>query len=214
MFLDKSQSMRQASNNTDVLKHLETKIRESERSISYLEGVLRELEQKRAGEPAGVGGGDPGRFSGPPSAGYPSPRSGGQHSPTTPLNPSVGRGSNEMGPGGHQGPKQYSNLDLIRAETPYTPAKISRMLHQLEFKLQVEKQYKAGIDKMARLYQADGDKKSRADAEAKRVESDRKIALLQGALKRYKHLHVLDVVDDEDEEGMLCSYISLSKTSS
>ncbi len=75
------------------------------------------------------------------------------------------------------------------------------MLHQLEFKLQIEMQYKKGIDKMAKLYQADGDKKSKADAEAKRVESDRKIQLLQTALKRYKNLHVIDTVADEDENG-------------
>lgn len=75
------------------------------------------------------------------------------------------------------------------------------MLHQLEFKHQVELQYKKGIDKMAKLYQADGDKKSKADAEAKRFESDKKIQLLESALKRYKNLHILDDVEDE-ENGM------------
>lgn len=92
------------------------------------------------------------------------------------------------------------------------------MLHQLEFKLQIEMQYKKGIDKMAKLYQADGDKKSKADAEAKRVESDRKIQLLQTALKRYKNLHVIDAVADEDENGnvylasLAPSFISASDT--
>lgn len=98
-------------------------------------------------------------------------------------------------------PKPYSNLDLIKADTPHTTAKIARMLHQLEFKLQVEMQYKKGIDKMAKLYQADGDKKSRADAESKKIESERKIQLLQTALKRYKNLHILDDAD-EDETSM------------
>ena len=98
-------------------------------------------------------------------------------------------------------PKTYSNLDLIKADTPHSTAKIARMLHQLEFKLQVEAQYKKGIDKMARLYQADGDKKSRADAESKKIESERKIQLLQTALKRYKTLHILDDAD-EDDVGM------------
>lgn len=98
-------------------------------------------------------------------------------------------------------PKTYSNLDLIKADTPHTTAKISRMLHQLEFKLQVEAQYKKGIDKMAKLYQADGDKKSRADAEGKKIESERKIQLLQSALKRYKNLHILDAAE-EDDVGM------------
>lgn len=53
------------------------------------------------------------------------------------------------------------DADLIKADTPLTSAKISRMLHQLEFKLHVEKQYKEGIDKMAKLYLVDGDKKAR-----------------------------------------------------
>ena len=98
--------------------------------------------------------------------------------------------------------RQYTNLDLIKADTPFTPRKISRMLHQLEFKHQVEKQYKMGIDKMAKLYQADGDKKSKADAEAKKVESEKKIQLLESALKRYKNLNIIeDAGADDDEAG-------------
>jgi classical protein kinase C len=97
--------------------------------------------------------------------------------------------------------KNMTKLDLIKADTPHSPLKISRMLHQLEFKLQVELQYKKGIEKMVKLYKADGDKKSRADAEGKRVESEKKIQLLQTALKRYKTLHVLDAADEEEEIG-------------
>lgn len=91
-------------------------------------------------------------------------------------------------------------LDLIKYETPLTTARISRMLHQLEFKLQIERQYKQGIDKMAALYQAEGDRKSRNDAESKRVESQSKIMLLQQALKRYKQLHVMDDGEDDQRE--------------
>ncbi|PWN50305.1 hypothetical protein IE53DRAFT_387399 [Violaceomyces palustris] len=96
--------------------------------------------------------------------------------------------------------RQYTNLDLIKYDTPHTTAKISRMLHQLEFKLQIEKQYKMGIDKMAKLYQAEGDRKSKNDAESKRVESASKIVLLQQALKRYKQLHVME---DSGEDEMV-----------
>lgn len=103
-------------------------------------------------------------------------------------------------------PKTYTNLDLIKADTPHTTAKISRMLHQLEFKLQVEMQYKKGIDKMAKLYQQEGDKRSKADAESKRIESERKIQLLQTALKRYKTLHIMDNEEDEDDSGMWHGY--------
>jgi len=71
------------------------------------------------------------------------------------------------------------------------------MLSQLEFKLSVEKQYKEGIEKMVRLYQIEGDRKSKADADARRIESNQKIQLLKQALKRYEDLHV----DIEGAEG-------------
>ena len=74
------------------------------------------------------------------------------------------------------------------------------MLSQLEFKLSVEKQYKDGIEKMVRLYQMEGDRKSKADAEAKRIESNQKIQLLKHSLKRYEDLHV-DIEGDADGDG-------------
>jgi hypothetical protein len=64
------------------------------------------------------------------------------------------------------------------------------LLSQLEFKLSVERQYKDGIEKMVRLYEMEGDRKSRADAEGRRIESNQKIQLLKQALKRYENLHV------------------------
>jgi hypothetical protein len=70
------------------------------------------------------------------------------------------------------------------------------MLSQLEFKLSVEKQYKDGVEKMVRLYQDEGDRRSRADAEGRRVESNQKIQLLRQALKRYEDLHVEDSSSD------------------
>lgn len=75
------------------------------------------------------------------------------------------------------------------------------MLSQLEFKLSVEKQYKDGIEKMVKLYQMAGDRKSRADAEGKRVESNQKIQLLKLALRRYEDLHVVDEPDSPDDDS-------------
>ncbi|KAG5219467.1 Serine/threonine kinase [Salix suchowensis] len=171
--LQASKSLAQATTNQDVLRRNEAKIRETERTLSYFEETLRELQARK------LQGGDPSRSSYPGS-------------------PQESRNSyGESRPK----PRTYTNLDLIKADTPLTPAKISKMLHQMEFKLQVEMQYKQGIDKMAKLYQADGDKKSRADAESKRVESEKKIQLLQSALKRYKNLHVLDDVAEDEDPG-------------
>jgi classical protein kinase C len=72
------------------------------------------------------------------------------------------------------------------------------MLNQLEFKLQVERQYQKGFDLMQRAYTADGDKKSRQDAINQKAESDKTIQLLSSALKRYKNLHIIEVADEEE----------------
>ena len=75
------------------------------------------------------------------------------------------------------------------------------MLSQLEFKLSVERQYKEGIEKMAKLYQIEGDRRSRQDAESKRIESNQKIQLLGRSLKRYEDLHVDMDFGDEGNDG-------------
>ncbi|KZV68810.1 hypothetical protein PENSPDRAFT_505499 [Peniophora sp. CONT] len=172
--LEASRMLQRATNNADVLRKNDAKIREAEKSLQYFEDTLRELQQRKA---AGTGTPPPT----PPAA------ADARHSPESPHAP--------LPPG-----RTYGKLDLIKADTPHTPAKIARMLHQLEFKLQVEMQYRRGIDKMAKLYQADGDKKSRADAESKRVESEKKIQILNTALKRYKNLHVIEAEADDDDQ--------------
>jgi hypothetical protein len=86
--------------------------------------------------------------------------------------------------------KTNMNLDLIKYDTPYLGPRIQLMLSQLEFKLNVEQQYLKGIEKMVQLYQMEGDKKSRADAAGRRVESTQKIQLLKQALRRYEDLHI------------------------
>lgn len=217
-FLEASKLIRQATSNPDVLRKNDAKIREAERSLSYFEDTLRELHSRKLMQqrddhsrssstsstqpglpqsPRMARPGEVNRYSGSSSASDYANANRGPRSPE--LHPSGGPPLDD----GHGAPKPktYTNLDLIKADTPHTTAKISRMLHQLEYKLQVEMQYKRGIDKMAKLYQADGDKKSRADAESKRVESERKIQLLQSALKRYKTLHILDDVEEDDDTG-------------
>ncbi|KAJ3859968.1 protein kinase C1 [Lentinula novae-zelandiae] len=186
--LEASQLLRQATTNQDVLRRNDAKIRETERSLSYFEETLRELQARKMQQ------NEPGRSSGPQV-----PPKEDRYGRDNPADTSMKRSLDSSASGSPQ-TKAYSNLDLIKAETPLTSAKISKMLHQLEFKLQVEMQYKRGIDKMAKLYQADGDKKSRQDAESKKVESEKKIQLLQLARKRYKNLHVLDDALAEEEE--------------
>jgi hypothetical protein len=81
------------------------------------------------------------------------------------------------------------------------------MLSHLTFKLSVEKQYKDGIDKLVRLYSDEGDRKSKTDAETRRIESNQKITLLKQALRRYEDLHIdMDNADAADGICLLCLY--------
>lgn len=86
---------------------------------------------------------------------------------------------------------------MIKYDTPYLGPRIQLMLSQIQFKLNVEEQYLKGVEKMVQLYQMEGDKKSRADAAARKVESKQKITLLKQALKRYEELHI-DIDDSVD----------------
>lgn len=73
------------------------------------------------------------------------------------------------------------------------------MLSQIQFKLNVEEQYLKGVEKMVQLYGMEGDRKSKADAAGRRVESKQKIVLLKQALKRYEELHIdMDSADAQD----------------
>lgn len=59
---------------------------------------------------------------------------------------------------------------------------------------------------MLKLYQMEGDRRSRAEAEGKRVESTQKIQLLKKSLKRYSDMHI-DVEEDmgDDDESVAAS---------
>lgn len=108
----------------------------------------------------------------------------------------------------------WTRADLIKYDTPHLGPRIQLMLSQLEFKLSVEKQYKDGIEKMVRLYQLEGDRKSKADAEARRIESNQKIQLLKSALKRYADLHVNIEGADDGDGGLLRLVLVKSRTDS
>ncbi|ODQ52114.1 hypothetical protein SAICODRAFT_58541 [Saitoella complicata NRRL Y-17804] len=194
-----AQAMRSRTDNAAVHLNLEREVREAQKNIRYLEDRLRELHIKN-GLPVY------GDNIGPPAPPKHQSREEERRASRTglgitdavpPLPPP--KGGSLPGPGVPKARPHYTKLDLIKAETPHTGPKIQLMLQQLEFKLTVEKQYKEGIEKMAKLYQLEGDRRSRADAESKRVESTQKIQLLKQALKRYEDLHV-DVAEEEAED--------------
>ncbi|KAK4049323.1 Serine/threonine kinase [Microbotryomycetes sp. JL201] len=220
------QAMRAASTNQDVVRTCEAKIRETQKTIGWFEQSLAELEQRQ--QPgASAGPGASARSSSPASV---SPNLRSMQRDLSPPHPGASpaytpgqdrsasaSSSAQLAPRPSRSKAQFTSLDLIKADTPLTSAKISRMLHQLEFKLHVERQYKEGIDKMAKLYLVDGDKRARrvagillvrpspdrllfrANTENKRVESRQKMILLSQALKKYKGLDVMgELGEDED----------------
>ncbi|PLN76494.1 hypothetical protein BDW42DRAFT_197151, partial [Aspergillus taichungensis] len=202
-------NMRQSTDNPLVQQRVDANIRDGRKNIAYLEEKMRELQLRRMDQD----GGSPTekRLPSPP----PKDSAGGDNDeygePST-VHPHGGAGSMPTG-APFKDPRpfapvpkarpNYTKLDLIKYDTSYLGPKIQLMLSQLEFKLSVEKQYKAGIEKMVRLYQDEGDRKSRADAEGRRIESNQKIQLLKQALKRYEDLHVdIESTDTPDDESL------------
>ncbi|KAK4693226.1 hypothetical protein P7C71_g4134, partial [Lecanoromycetidae sp. Uapishka_2] len=143
-----------------------------------------------------------GDYGDPGNGGYMNDMSGG-HGMMPPRAPFGPPGPGERMP---KSRPNYTKLDLIKYDTPFLGPRIQLMLSQLEFKLSVEKQYKDGVEKMVRLYQDEGDRRSRADAEARRIESNQKIQLLKQALKRYEDLHVdMESTNDAPDDDSLNS---------
>lgn len=98
-------------------------------------------------------------------------------------------------------PPNFTRLDLIKYDCPSLGHRIQYMLQLLEFKLQIENQYKAATEKMIQLYKSDSDRLSSNAAIGGKIEINRKIPLLTRALKRYKdmYLDIDDLKQDTDE---------------
>lgn len=92
-------------------------------------------------------------------------------------------------------PVNVTPFELLKYNTPFLGHRIQLMLQQLDYKLSLEKEYKRGIEKLERLYMADGDNDAAFKASTNLKYSTAKLGLLQYALKRYK-----DIQLDFDEQ--------------
>ncbi|KAK5109011.1 hypothetical protein LTR62_007645 [Meristemomyces frigidus] len=224
-------ALRQATNNASVISRGDSQIRDAQRNIQYFEQRIQELQTRSMGNSMnnmaiGNNGGPP-----PPPHGGNGQSGRGMNNQQGHADGTQGGDYGNPGPGGYSmggapglmppsrpyappGPADrsprnrpnFSKLDLIKYDTAHLGPRIQLMLSQLEFKLSVEKQYKDGIEKMVRLYQIEKDRKSQADAEGRRIESNQKIQLLTRALRRYEDLHVdvessADAADDESMDS-------------
>lgn len=97
----------------------------------------------------------------------------------------------------------FSRLDLVKYDCPSLSQRIRYMLQQLEFKLQVEKQYQEANTKLTKLYQIDGDQRSSSAAQGSAFESKHRILMLKKALKKYRAINVdLEQYKHHDENDM------------
>lgn len=93
-------------------------------------------------------------------------------------------------------------IDLLKADTKYNKAKVSLKLHELEYKLDVEKKVMAGIKNMAGAFDRNPssvDRRRRADVQSELSESVEKLNLLNKAVRKYKNLYL---GEGDDEDGM------------
>ncbi|RKF72151.1 Protein kinase C-like [Golovinomyces cichoracearum] len=229
--LNAANQMRQQTQNELVRSRIDTQMREGRRNIQYLEERMQELQMRKMGQeidnmklsprqdrPASRDSQN--ERIGPP---LPPPKDQKSHSDsmksvgniTQDYSRTGGHGDlmplrhpfSPPGPGSAIPKRQnYSKLDLIKYDTPHLGPRIQLMLTQIEFKLNVEKQYLKGIEKMGQLYAIEGDRKSRADAAARRIESTQKIQILKQALKRYEDLHIdMESTDDAADDDSINS---------
>lgn len=89
--------------------------------------------------------------------------------------------------------KRYTNLDLLEADTPINKAKVSLKLHELEYKVDVEKKVQEGIRNLHQLLDpamSTTDRRRKTELHEKQLESQEKMALLNHAVKKYKDLYL------------------------
>lgn len=86
------------------------------------------------------------------------------------------------------------------SETPYNKPKVSLKLHELEYKLDVEKTVLKGIRGMVDVMERNPstDRKSRTEVQDKMSESQEKLGLLNSALRKYKSLYIGEGGDEDD----------------
>ncbi|KAF7722694.1 Serine/threonine kinase [Apophysomyces ossiformis] len=113
-------------------------------------------------------------------------------SPTSPR-------TDDMKPGGSSEKKMYTNLDLLKAETPINRAKVSLKLHELEYKVDVEKKVQVGIRNLALTLERSGSSKRKQEIQEMQAESDEKMALLNSAVRKYKTLYIGEEEDENEE---------------
>ncbi|KAI0022379.1 hypothetical protein F4780DRAFT_194445 [Xylariomycetidae sp. FL0641] len=204
---EQMKKLHQKSQNNAVSQTVESEIASAETELKYLQDLLQNLTVSAQGDappppPKDAGGpsGDAGSYG---AADYSEIGAHGDLMP--PRHPFPPPGPNSAIP---KSRPNFTKLDLIKDQKPERPEligpRVQLMLSQIQFKLNVEEQYLKGVEKMVQLYDMEGDRKSKADAAARRADSKSKINLLKQALKRYDVLNIggLDILSSHDDDSI------------
>ncbi|KAJ1983685.1 Serine/threonine kinase [Dimargaris verticillata] len=178
---DAAKQMRTQLKNRNALEECDITLLESEKRIDFLQQQLQRMQLKKQGHQ-------------PPS----------ETSSITAVSSDAGSHLSEHPQGSRARTSSLTNLDLRKSGSALSVQKVSLKLHELAFKLDVERKLKEGTDRITSIYlkqSSRGDKRKAAHASAavsSLSETNDKIMLLERALKKYQSLYVHGL-DDEDD---------------
>lgn len=95
----------------------------------------------------------------------------------------------------------------MEADTPINRAKVSLKLHELEYKVDVEKKVQEGIRNLYTILDrtssssSAADRRRKAELHEKQLECSEKMTLLNNAVKKYKDLYLGEEDDDEEDDN-------------
>ncbi|CCH62750.1 hypothetical protein TBLA_0I00910 [Henningerozyma blattae CBS 6284] len=161
-------NLKKKTRNEMVIQKCDMNIREAQQNIKYLEETLQKFQ---------LTSNDQGSTTDP------------THISSSNGNTNTAKGYGQLSTIG-KNENTYSRLDLVKYDCPSLAQRIQYMLQQLEFKLQVERQYQEANTKLTKLYQIDGDQRTSSAAQGEREESKSRIQLLTKALKKYQAINV------------------------
>ncbi|VEU22502.1 DEKNAAC103385 [Brettanomyces naardenensis] len=164
-------NLRKETSNATVIQGCNTRIRDSQKNIEYLEETLKKMTLRQ------------------------------QHQQSDGSSES----HSEVDEGNPVHKPAFTVLDLLKYECPSLGHRIQYMLQLLQFKMQVEEQYREANEKIYRLYEADGDRRSLSMAQEQRLDSDRRLQLIRKSLKQYQSLYV-DVDEVARENAVINTY--------
>ncbi|KAJ2783983.1 Serine/threonine kinase [Coemansia javaensis] len=180
IMLEKARHMVSQVSNPNAKANAQNMVRETEQRVSYLEAEFRRLSQKRDDKNSIKSTGD------------------GRSSPGTAVS--------DRTAGGRPRSTSLSKLDLRKASSHLSGQKISLKVHEIAYKLEVERKIRDKANNIRSLYTMDhqkgGKSKGGQIAKSDQVlhESNDRIRLLEYSLKKYQSLYVdyADLDDDDD----------------